>query len=65
MQKQRFLVGRLVDGAFRKASDSGYLYGGVGACHPLVDGMTEADHQGIVGRPGGWRRNRFDRTLSS
>jgi len=45
--KRDFLVGRLVDGTWQVARGAGHLYGGVGACHPLVDGMTETDHAQI------------------
>lgn len=45
--KRGFLVGRLVDGTWQVASKTGYLLPGVGACHPLVAGMTEADHAQI------------------
>ena len=42
--KRGFLVGQLVDGVWQVASKTGYLLPGVGACHPLVAGMTETDH---------------------
>ena len=45
--KRGFLVGRLVDGVWQVASATGYLLPGVGACHPLVAGMTETDHEQI------------------
>ncbi len=46
--KRFFLVARAdADGRWHRVSDTGYLYGGAGACHPLVDGMTEADHDAI------------------
>ena len=48
-----FLVGRLVEDRWQVASKTGYLLPGVGACHPLVDGMTEVDHAEIC-RAVGW-----------
>jgi hypothetical protein len=45
--KRGFLVGRFVDGRCQLASKTGYLQPGVGACHPLVAGMTEVDHEQI------------------
>jgi hypothetical protein len=45
--KRGFLVGRFVDGTWQVASTTGYHFGGAGACHPLVDGMTEVDHEQI------------------
>ena len=45
--KRGFLVGRCVDGTWQVASTSGYHFGGAGACHPLVAGMTETDHTAI------------------
>ena len=45
--KRGFLVGRLVEGTWQVASTTGYLLPGVGACHPLVEGMTETDHAQI------------------
>jgi hypothetical protein len=45
--KRAFLVARSVDGHWQHASHTGYYFGGAGACHPLVAGMTEADHAQI------------------
>ena len=45
--KRFFLVARSVDGRWQRASHTGYLLPNVGACHPLVDDMTEADHEQI------------------
>lgn len=45
--KRLFLVARSVDGRWQHVSHSGYHFGGAGACHPLVDGMTEVDHEQI------------------
>ena len=44
--KRGFLVGRCVDGTWQVASTSGYHFGGAGACHPLVAGMTEDGPRG-------------------
>ena len=62
--KRGFLVGRLVDGMWQVASTTGYLLPGVGACHPLVEGMTETDHAQIEGRSAGWRASAGSRSPS-
>lgn len=43
----RFLVERAVGSRWQLVSHTGQYYPGVGACHPLVDGMTETDHAQI------------------
>jgi hypothetical protein len=45
--KRAFLVAREVEARWQLASKSGYHFGGAGACHPLVQGMTDGDHEQI------------------
>jgi hypothetical protein len=45
--KRGFLVARFVDGRCQLASKKGYFKPGIGAYHPLVEGMTEVDHDQI------------------
>lgn len=46
-QKRGFLVGWQVADVWQVASATGQYWPGVGASHPLVDGMTENDHAQI------------------
>ena len=45
--KRGFLVGQVIDGTWQVASKTGYYLPNVGACHPMVAGMTETDHEQI------------------
>ena len=45
--KRGFLVAKSVDERWQHVSHNGYLLAGVGACHPLIDAMTEMAHDAI------------------